>query len=79
MLPCSALGNKFRATPDRPPSARAARNLCLGLKCILKSKFNITYTIRVEDEGPYTVHVGGKSELTVETFENTLVLKWSEE
>lgn len=72
-------GKQVWATQDRPPSARAARNLCFGIKYLLKTKFDISYTIRVVDEEPYTVHVGGKWVLTVEISENTLVPKWSEE
>ena len=52
-------------TEDREPAMRAARNLCLGLKYILKQDMNITYNINVSDEAPYTVEVGGHLALTV--------------
>ena len=72
-------GKQVWATQDRPPSARAARNLCFGIKYFLKHNFDITYTIRVVDEAPYTVHVGGDLVLTAEISEKTVVLKWSED
>ena len=62
------------ASPDRPPTERAARNYCFGLKYILKDTFDNPYKINVSDSSPYEVHVGGQLAVTV-TVDGTAIHK----
>ena len=54
------------AAQDRNPLERAARNLCFGLKHLFKNEWNIPYTVRITDEAPYTLTVGGALALTAQ-------------
>ena len=55
---------------------RAARNFCFGLKHLFKNEWNIPYTVRITDEAPYTLTVGGELALTAHVSRNEVVHEW---
>ena len=65
-------GHTVWCTPDRPPLVRAVRNLCFGFKYFLKISMNMEWAIRVTDQSPCTVDVGGERALTVTIDGNTI-------
>ena len=71
--------NTVWASPDREPAERAARNFCFGLKHILKNDLDNQYIIRVSEEFPFQVHVGGQLALTVCITGTTMERIWEGE
>ena len=72
-------GKTIWASPDRRPTDRAARNFCFGLKYMLKEHMNMQFVIKVNDEMPFQVHVGGELALTVTTTDTSLKREWANE
>ena len=69
-------GKPVWACQDRDPVERAARNFCFGLKKVLKEEWNIPYNVRISDEKPYTMSVGGELALTAHVFSGEVVHEW---
>ena len=55
---------------------RAARNSCFGLKHPFKNELSIPWTVRITDEAPYTLTVGGELALTAHVSSNEVVHEW---
>ena len=61
---------------DRDPVERAARNFCFGLKKVFNEEWNIPYNVRISDEKPYTMSVGGELALTAHVSSGEVVHEW---
>ena len=64
------------ASQDRDPVERAARNFCFGLKKVFKEEWNIPYNVKISEEKPYTMTVGGELALTAHVSHNEVVHEW---
>eukprot|EP00933_Yihiella_yeosuensis_P028590 TRINITY_DN22439_c0_g1_i1.p1 TRINITY_DN22439_c0_g1~~TRINITY_DN22439_c0_g1_i1.p1 ORF type:complete len:170 (-),score=16.04 TRINITY_DN22439_c0_g1_i1:1662-2171(-) len=62
------------ASPDRPPTVRAARNFLFGLKYNLKS-MGLHYTLHV-NENTNALIVGGETAVTVNASSNKMEYAW---
>ena len=69
-------GKQIWADQDRIPGERAARSFSLGLKRMLKEIWKIPYTVKVSEEAPYTVNVGGELALTTHASELGVKREW---
>ena len=70
-------GSKIWATQDRPPTLRAARNFCFGLKYLLKDDMKSEDRINVStDVLLYSVNVGGEIAVEATVVDNQLELSW---
>ena len=69
-------GKPVWACQDRDPVERAARNFCFGLKKVFKEEWNIPYNVRISDEKPYTMSVGGELALTAHVSSGEVVHEW---
>ena len=65
-----------RATQDRAPAERAARNFCYGLKNLFKNVWEIPYLVHVMDGLPYTVRVGRELAVTAHAQQNDVIYEW---
>ena len=66
------------STPDRQASDRAARKFVFGLKYLLKNDMQNPYAIRLSDQSPYEVHVGGQLALTVTVGDTSIEKRWED-
>ena len=69
-------GKDIWVAQDHNPVERAARNFCFGLKHLFKNEWNIPHTVRITDEAPYTLTVGGELALTAHISSNEVVHEW---
>ena len=65
-----------RACQDRDPVEGAARNFCFGLKKVFREEWNIPYNVRISDEKPYAMSVGGELALTAHVSSGEVVHEW---
>ena len=69
-------GKPVWASQDRDPVERAARNFCFGLKKVFKEEWNIPYNVKISEERPYTMTVGGELALTAHVSPGEVVHEW---
>ena len=69
-------GKPVWASQDRGPVERAARNFGFGLKKVFKEEWNIPYNVRISEEKPYTMTVGGELALTAHVSPGEVVHEW---
>ena len=71
-------GKDIWVAQGRNPADRAARNFCFGFKHhLFKNEWNIPYTVRITDEAPHTLPVGGEVALTAHVSSNEVVHEWN--
>ena len=69
-------GKEVWANQHRSPAERAARNFCFGLKRMFKNEWQIPFAVKITDEAPYEVRVGGEHALTVDAIDNCYTREW---
>eukprot|EP00434_Breviolum_minutum_P039610 symbB.v1.2.035178.t1/scaffold4680.1/size38694/1 len=69
-------GKPVWASQDRDPVERAARNFCFGLRKVFKEEWNIPYNVKISEEKPYTMTVGGELALTAHVSPGEVVHEW---
>ena len=69
-------GKPVWASQDRDPVERAARNFCFGLKKVFKEEWDIPYNVKISEEKPYTMTVGGELALTAHVSAGEVVHEW---
>ena len=51
-------------------------NSCFGLKKVFKEEWNIPYNVKISEEKPYTMTVGGELALTAHVSPGEVVHEW---